>query len=125
MGKADEETKKNQPGVQQMLDVVKQVDPDAAAKLEALHKMQQEQKQLDAQQQVQTDDNSFIPSDTFAGSKKGYVFKQGKQGLGYYVDSVQQADSTDKKEDDDTPPPLEEAPPLPEPTTPALEATDL
>ena len=28
----------------------------------------------------------FIPSSKFTGSKKGYVFKMGKKGLGYYID---------------------------------------
>lgn len=120
--KANEETKKNQPVIKDVFDAVKQVDPDAAAKLQALHKMQQEQ-QVHASQ---LDDDSFIPSDTFTGSKKGYVFHQGKQGLGYYIDKVQQpSDSPEEKEGDDTPPPLDAAPPLPQPTAPTLEATDL
>jgi ribosome biogenesis protein UTP30 len=29
---------------------------------------------------------SFVPSKKFQGSKKGYVFRMGKEGLGYYVD---------------------------------------
>ena len=28
----------------------------------------------------------FIPAKTFSGTKKGYVFKNGEQGLGYYTD---------------------------------------
>ena len=28
----------------------------------------------------------FIPAKTFSGAKKGYVFKNGEQGLGYYTD---------------------------------------
>ena len=28
----------------------------------------------------------FIQSDKFIGSKKGYVFKKGEKGLGYYLD---------------------------------------
>jgi len=28
----------------------------------------------------------FIPSSKFTGSKKGYVFKMCKKGLGYYID---------------------------------------
>lgn len=28
----------------------------------------------------------FIPSSKFTGSKKGYVFKKCKKGLGYYID---------------------------------------
>ena len=30
---------------------------------------------------------AFIPSNKFTGSKKGYIFKNDKQGLGYYIDS--------------------------------------
>lgn len=29
----------------------------------------------------------FLPSDEFKGAKKGYVFKNDKLGLGYYIDS--------------------------------------
>jgi len=29
---------------------------------------------------------NFIPSDSFKGSKSGYVFKMDDEGLGYYVD---------------------------------------
>ena len=29
----------------------------------------------------------FIPSDTFRGAKKGYVFKNGDMGIGYYIDN--------------------------------------
>ena len=29
----------------------------------------------------------FIPSDTFKGAKKGYVFKNGDMGIGYYIDN--------------------------------------
>ena len=31
-------------------------------------------------------DASFIPSKKFAGAKVGFVFKKGKNGLGYYLD---------------------------------------
>jgi protein arginine N-methyltransferase 7 len=31
-------------------------------------------------------DDGFMQSDSFAGQKRGYVFKRGPQGLGYYVD---------------------------------------
>ena len=31
---------------------------------------------------------SFIASDTFTGSKNGYVFKMDSQGLGYYLDHI-------------------------------------
>jgi len=29
----------------------------------------------------------FIPTETFAGRKSGYVFKTGNEGTGYYLDS--------------------------------------
>ena len=29
---------------------------------------------------------SFIPSDTFVGAKKGYIFKNDSNGIGYYLD---------------------------------------
>ena len=29
---------------------------------------------------------SFIPSDTFVGVKKGYIFKNDSNGIGYYLD---------------------------------------
>ncbi len=33
---------------------------------------------------------SFISSDTFVGRKDGYVFKNDRQGLGYYIDKIEQ-----------------------------------
>lgn len=30
---------------------------------------------------------NFIPSNSFQGSKSGYVFKTGDEGLGYYIDT--------------------------------------
>ena len=33
-----------------------------------------------------TINDEFIKSDGFAGKKKGYVFKKGDKGLGYYLD---------------------------------------
>tara|TARA_B100001094_G_C18166392_1_gene792333 strand:- start:1508 stop:1984 length:477 start_codon:yes stop_codon:yes gene_type:complete len=30
--------------------------------------------------------NQFVPSDTFNGAMKGYVFKKDEKGLGYYID---------------------------------------
>jgi hypothetical protein len=33
-----------------------------------------------------TINDDFIKSDGFAGKKKGYVFKKGDKGLGYYLD---------------------------------------
>ena len=31
---------------------------------------------------------AFVPSETFAGARPGYVFKQGPDGVGYYVDEL-------------------------------------
>jgi hypothetical protein len=33
---------------------------------------------------------SFLPSEGFAGRKQGYCFRNGPQGVGYYVDAAQQ-----------------------------------
>ena len=33
---------------------------------------------------------SFISSDKFVGRKDGYVFKNDRQGLGYYIDKIEQ-----------------------------------
>lgn len=33
---------------------------------------------------------SFISSDAFVGRKDGYVFKNDRQGLGYYIDKIEQ-----------------------------------
>ena len=33
---------------------------------------------------------SFISSDKFVGEKKGYVFKNDNDGLGYYIDNASQ-----------------------------------
>ena len=33
---------------------------------------------------------SFISSDAFVGRKDGYVFKNDTQGLGYYIDKIEQ-----------------------------------
>ena len=41
--------------------------------------------------QIQIQDNSFIPSDTFQQAVPGSVFKSGAQGLGYYKDIVPEA----------------------------------
>lgn len=32
----------------------------------------------------------FVPSKAFTGARPGYAFKKGRQGLGYYLDAVQQ-----------------------------------
>jgi ribosome biogenesis protein UTP30 len=36
--------------------------------------------------QQKSEDSSFIAAKKFTGSKKGYVFKKGEKGVGYYVD---------------------------------------
>ncbi|GAX18127.1 hypothetical protein FisN_25Hh109 [Fistulifera solaris] len=36
----------------------------------------------------------FHPAEQFCGSRKGYVFQQGEQGLGYYMDKQPKVDST-------------------------------
>jgi hypothetical protein len=33
-------------------------------------------------------DPTFIEASTFSGSKKGYVYKRDSQGLGYYLDKI-------------------------------------
>ncbi len=35
---------------------------------------------------------TFLPSQTFNGSKSGYVFKMDTQGLGYYLDTTSVSD---------------------------------
>ena len=42
-------------------------------------KLEYEKQKIDEQEQ-------FISSDSFIGSKKGYVFKKDDKGLGYYLD---------------------------------------
>jgi type II secretory pathway pseudopilin PulG len=44
----------------------------------------QEQKQVQKQQPNQPP--VFVPSDTFKGEQKGYTFKNGPNGNGYYMD---------------------------------------
>ena len=36
---------------------------------------------------LETQEN-FIPSDSFNGAKKGYIFKNCSNGLGYYKDKI-------------------------------------
>lgn len=38
------------------------------------------------EEQVKNVIESFIPSDTFTGAKKGYIFKNDSNGIGYYLD---------------------------------------
>ena len=39
---------------------------------------------------IKTADNKdFISSNTFTGTKSGYVFKTGEKGLGYYKDAIE------------------------------------
>eukprot|EP00557_Chaetoceros_sp_GSL56_P009933 CAMPEP_0176482544 /NCGR_PEP_ID=MMETSP0200_2-20121128/3432_1 /TAXON_ID=947934 /ORGANISM="Chaetoceros sp., Strain GSL56" /LENGTH=463 /DNA_ID=CAMNT_0017878867 /DNA_START=30 /DNA_END=1421 /DNA_ORIENTATION=+ len=42
-------------------------------------------KNQEKSKQVEVNKN-FVPSKKFQGSKKGYVFRMGKEGLGYYID---------------------------------------
>ena len=37
-------------------------------------------------EQVEKVVESFIPSNTFVGAKKGYIFKNDSNGIGYYLD---------------------------------------
>ena len=43
-------------------------------------------KKLDSEKQKIDEQEQFISSDSFIGSKKGYVFKKDDKGLGYYLD---------------------------------------
>ena len=40
---------------------------------------------------------NFIASDSFVGSKPGYVFKVGSNGTGYYLDELAQAKNSKKR----------------------------
>lgn len=44
----------------------------------------------DLTEEVSPSRERFIPSPTFTGSRKGYVFKRDSEGMGYYLDDVQQ-----------------------------------
>ena len=44
----------------------------------------------DLTEDASTSRERFIPSSTFTGSRKGYVFKRDGEGMGYYLDDVQQ-----------------------------------
>ena len=46
------------------------------------HKQEQQQEQ----QQQPNQPPVFVPSDTFKGTQKGYTFKNGPNGNGYYMD---------------------------------------
>ena len=41
-------------------------------------------------EKTDTIQESFISSDAFVGRKDGYVFKNDRQGLGYYIDKIEQ-----------------------------------
>jgi hypothetical protein len=43
-------------------------------------------KELELESEKEQEQEQFISSDTFIGSKKGYVFKKDDKGLGYYLD---------------------------------------
>lgn len=43
-------------------------------------------KELESEKQKIDEQEQFIPSESFIGSKKGYVFKTDDKGLGYYLD---------------------------------------
>lgn len=42
----------------------------------------------ESSKKTQSEREPFLSSDTFAGSKKGYVFREGEKGLGYYLDDA-------------------------------------
>ena len=44
-----------------------------------------------------TADDEFIASDSFVGSKPGYIFQNGKKGTGYYLDNSSQSPKSSKK----------------------------
>ena len=62
-------------------DAAKEVEKPSSSK-----KGRKESKTEEAEKKS-TESKSFIASKKFKGSKKGYVFHSGKQGLGYYVDN--------------------------------------
>ena len=43
-------------------------------------------KELELECEKEQGQEQFISSDTFIGSKKGYVFKKDDKGVGYYLD---------------------------------------
>ena len=48
----------------------------------------------DARKRPRSDNNDeFIAAETFEGSRSGYVFRQGDQGTGYYLDEKQQQET--------------------------------
>ena len=46
----------------------------------------QQQEQQQEQKQQPNQPPVFVPSDTFKGEQKGYTFKNGPNGNGYYMD---------------------------------------
>ena len=58
---------------------------------QALLQQQQEQQQVQKEQKQEQKQQPnqppvFVPSDTFKGTQKGYTFKNGPNGNGYYMD---------------------------------------
>lgn len=53
-----------------------------------LAQQQQQQPQLPADEREAPP--FFVPSKSFRGARPGYVFKKGRQGLGYYLDGLEQ-----------------------------------
>lgn len=69
-----ESSKKKKRTMSADVDVSKHVEPKVSKK---------ETKSSEVEKKVQDD---FIASKKYKGSKEGYVFRNGKQGVGYYVD---------------------------------------
>ncbi len=44
----------------------------------------------------------FQPASSYAGSRRGYVFRRGEQGVGYYLDTPSDAAATTDADEDDT-----------------------
>ena len=60
--------------------------PDDEEIINAAKMEKQEKKEPKKNVPSKDKDASFIPSKKFAGAKVGFVFKKGKNGLGYYLD---------------------------------------
>lgn len=58
------------------------------AEVDAKEKKEREERRKIAEQQAAED--KFIPSEQFAGAKPGYVFRAGRNGTGYYIDSKEE-----------------------------------
>ena len=53
------------------------------------HKSDNVIQEFEHYKQEREDTPLFIPASSFRGSRPGYVFKAGDEGLGYYVDHAQ------------------------------------